>query len=189
LQNNEHYLVALEQADGFYQLEDTSQAGSHYGDGGDPFPGSTSNTSFNAVSSPSSDSYTSGTSFVSVDNINVVGDTIQADLMVGFAAGIEDEEDPSLPYGLELSQNYPNPFNPSTVISLSAEAPARIRLEVYNSIGQRVKTLFDGVIGSGVSEFEWDGRNESGNQVASGVYFYRLSQKDHVQTRRMVLLK
>ena len=189
LQNNEHFLVALEQADGFYQLEDTSHPSSNYGDASDPYPGNSNNTSFNAVSSPNSDSYTSGTSFVSVDNVTVVGDSILVDLIVGFASAVEDDGEPSLPYGLELSQNYPNPFNPSTVISLSADSPARVRLEVYNSLGQKVKTLFDGVIGSGLSEFVWDGRSEQGRAVASGVYFYRLSQNEHEQTRRMVMLK
>jgi immune inhibitor A len=189
LQNNEHYLVALEQADGLYQLEDTSQPSSNYGDAGDPYPGNTNKTTFDAVTNPSSDSYTDGTSFVSVNNISVNGDTIQADLLVGFSAGVGDENAPSLPYGIELAQNYPNPFNPSTIISLSAEAPAKIKLDVFNTLGQHVKTLFDGVVGSGVSEFEWDGRNEAGHQVASGVYFYRLSQEGHVQTRRMVMLK
>ena len=189
LQNNEHYLVALEQADGLYQLEDTSQPSSNYGDAGDPYPGNTNKTTFDAVTNPSSDSYTDGTSFVSVNNISVNGDTIQADLLVGFSAGVGDENTPSLPYGIELAQNYPNPFNPSTIISLSAEAPAKIKLDVFNTLGQHVKTLFDGVVGSGVSEFEWDGRNEAGHQVASGVYFYRLSQEGHVQTRRMVMLK
>jgi len=187
--NSEHYTVALEQADGFYQLEDTSHPTSNYGDGGDPFPGTTSQVSFNAVSSPNSDAYVGGTSFVSVDNISVVSDTIEADLLVGFASGIGDDDDYQLPNSIDLAQNYPNPFNPSTTISFNAESSAHVSLEVYNIVGQRIKTLYDGFVPSGQSEFSWDGRDENGTAVASGVYLYRLSQDDEVQTRKMVMLK
>ncbi|MEW5994767.1 MAG: M6 family metalloprotease domain-containing protein, partial [Candidatus Zixiibacteriota bacterium] len=107
--NANHYLVALEQADGLYELEHKWDNG----DAGDPFPGTNNKTSFDATTSPNSDSYAAGTSFVEVTNISSSGPTMTADLIVGFSAGLNDDPDPELPISMDLSQNYPNPFNPS----------------------------------------------------------------------------
>ncbi|MCH9024339.1 MAG: M6 family metalloprotease domain-containing protein [candidate division Zixibacteria bacterium] len=107
-----HFKVALEQADGLFDLDTNVDNG----DGADVFPGTGNVTSFNAVSSPNSDSYTDGTSFIALENIQAVGNVINADLIVGFAAGIDDDQNGNLPSSIALEQNYPNPFNPSTTI-------------------------------------------------------------------------
>ena len=85
---------------------------------------------------------------------------------------------------------YPNPFNPRTTISYDLQIRAPVTLAVYDVAGKRVKTLIDAeVTGAGRHQRIWDGRDESGRVVASGVYFYRLDAGAYSQTRRMVMLK
>jgi len=89
-----------------------------------------------------------------------------------------------------LSQNYPNPFNPTTVIKFTVKERTPVRLHIYNVAGQLVRTLVDDVRTPGVVHtMEWNGRDNAGQSVASGVYFYRLVTTDFTQTRKMVLLK
>ncbi len=183
LTNTNHFKVALEQADGLFELEhDIDQ-----GDAADPFPGTGNKTSFDAASSPNSDSYTNGTSFVGVQNIGASGIIINANLVVGFAAGIEDE--PLLPSSYGLEQNYPNPFNPSTTIGFSLPASSEVKLDVYNLKGELTATLATGRYAAGNHSALWDGRNQSGENVASGVYFYRLLTEEQEISKKMVLIK
>jgi hypothetical protein len=94
-----------------------------------------------------------------------------------------------LPQGFELHQNHPNPFNPETQISYSLPQEADVRLVVYNMLGQRVRLLVDGYQSAGNNTVTWDGRDENGEQVATGVYFYRLRAGEFVQTKKMSLVK
>lgn len=89
----------------------------------------------------------------------------------------------------ELFQNYPNPFNPSTSISFRLKTDDYVALKVFNILGQEVKTLMNGYEQSGFKVVKWDGSNNSGQQVSSGVYIYRLQIKEHVKSMRMILLK
>lgn len=88
-----------------------------------------------------------------------------------------------------LSQNYPNPFNPSTVISYELPANTRTTLTIYNVLGQEVRTLVDGPETVGAKSVTWDGRDNHGRQVVSGVYLYRLQAGSYVQARKMILMK
>ncbi len=88
-----------------------------------------------------------------------------------------------------LAQNYPNPFNPQTTISFSIAQRANVRLAVYDVNGALVRTLASETRAAGAYQITWDGRDDSGNQVASGVYFYRLATGSFTQTKKMVLLK
>ncbi len=88
-----------------------------------------------------------------------------------------------------LSQNYPNPFNPQTTIAFSLRARGSVTLTVYNVAGQRVRTLSNESLAAGAHTRVWDGLNDAGQPVSSGVYFYKLVAKDFTQTRKMVLLK
>lgn len=94
-----------------------------------------------------------------------------------------------------LHQNYPNPFNPETAISYQLSAISNIELAVYNLLGQKIKTLVSETQQSGAHRVIWDGRDESGERVSSGVYLYRLravpkvQEGGFVQTLKMVLLK
>lgn len=97
----------------------------------------------------------------------------------------------TLPKRLELLQNHPNPFNPTTTIefSLSGSRPEIATLEVFNVLGQQVRTLLDGPVPPGRHRVIWDGCNAEGRPVAGGVYFYRLKAAEQSQTRKMILLR
>lgn len=94
-----------------------------------------------------------------------------------------------IPKSLQLAQNYPNPFNPSTTIRFGLPQDGRVKLTVYNILGQRIVDLVDGDRSAGFHAVTWDGRNAHGVAVASGIYLYRLETPLGIQTRKMVLLK
>lgn len=95
----------------------------------------------------------------------------------------------SLPASYSLDQNYPNPFNPTTTINFSLPSAGQAKIEVFNILGRLIATPFDGMATAGENSVVWDGTDRSGDQVASGVYFYRLSADTYVETRKMMLLK
>jgi hypothetical protein len=95
----------------------------------------------------------------------------------------------ALPEVYTLEQNYPNPFNPSTVIYYNLPAATDVNLVVYNTLGQKVKTLVSTAQTAGQHSVEWDGTDENGNAVSSGVYFYKLTSPDYSATRKMMLIK
>lgn len=88
-----------------------------------------------------------------------------------------------------LKQNYPNPFNPSTTIEFNLDRPARATLRVYNSLGQQVRTLVNRSLGVGAHRVQWDGRDDKGKPMPSGVYVYRLVAGEFSQERKMVLVR
>ena len=99
------------------------------------------------------------------------------------------EELIGLPRSFELRPNYPNPFNPQTTLEYTLPQETAVRLEIYDMAGQRVRQLVRQVQGVGVYRVEWDGRDEHGRQVGSGVYLGRLEAGALGQTRKMLLLK
>lgn len=88
-----------------------------------------------------------------------------------------------------LFQNYPNPFNPTTQIGFDLARESRVTLKIYNSLGQEVRTLFDGRMKSGSYKQTWDGRNNAGHYVSSGIYIYRLQAGDFIMSRKMNFIK
>ncbi len=95
----------------------------------------------------------------------------------------------SLPEEFVLEQNYPNPFNPSTTIRFALPEASQVSLKIYNARGQLVRTLISGNFESGVHEIRWDARNDLGETVSSGFYFYRMQAGNFVENRKMVLLR
>jgi len=93
------------------------------------------------------------------------------------------------PSTLYLRQNYPNPFNPSTEIEVRLPEASEVELSVYDMSGRLVARLFSGEDGPGVRRYRWDGRDEFGRPVPSGVYFYRLRAGKQVLSRKMVLVR
>lgn len=97
----------------------------------------------------------------------------------------------AIPFEFYMAQNYPNPFNPSTTIEfevrLSLAASADVT--VYNVAGQKVKTLFSQTVTSGFYTAQWDGTNELGENVPSGVYLYTLNLPEFRETKRMLLVR
>ena len=94
-----------------------------------------------------------------------------------------------VPKGTSLRQNCPNPFNPMTVIRFTLSNPEVVHLGIYSMKGRLVRELLNGPRAAGDHAVAWDGRNTSGEQVSSGIYFYRLRTGSSVHTRKMVLLK
>lgn len=95
----------------------------------------------------------------------------------------------SFPTSYELKQNYPNPFNSSTKIELYSITEKFIELNIYNAIGEKVKTLYSGLMNRGLNIFYWDGRNGKGTLLSSGVYFCNLKIDDKTFTKKMILLR
>ncbi len=94
-----------------------------------------------------------------------------------------------IPTDFELSQNHPNPFNPMTTIRFAIPQAENVQLDILNIIGQRVRTLVDEVRPAGTHEVQWDGRDNNGNAVSSGVYLYRIKAGEFTETKKMVLMK
>jgi len=95
----------------------------------------------------------------------------------------------SLPARTELLQNTPNPFNPITTIRFSLERRQHVQLRVFDLTGRLVRTLLDGNFSAGLKSVTWDGTDDLGRAVASGLYFYRLEAEDGVFVRKMIMLK
>ena len=93
------------------------------------------------------------------------------------------------PLAVELSQNHPNPFNPSTEIEFKLPEEAEVELAVYDISGRRVATIFRGLETAGVKRYAWDGRDDAGRPVPSGVYLYFLRAGKQVLSRKMVLVR
>jgi M6 family metalloprotease-like protein len=103
-----------------------------------------------------------------------------------------DEEDTNIPKSIELFQNYPNPFNPTTSIQFTVKggpSPLHTTLKIYNLSGQLVRTLLDEEKPGGNYTLLWDGRDEGGKTVSSGIYFYKLTAGSFSEIKKMVLLK
>jgi len=94
-----------------------------------------------------------------------------------------------IPTGFTLGQNYPNPFNPTTQFSLDLTVETPVSFVIYNVAGQKVKTLVDDYMDAGVHTMTWDGTNDRGGAVSSGIYFYRVVIEGNVVTKKMVLMK
>jgi glycosidase len=88
-----------------------------------------------------------------------------------------------------LYQNYPNPFNPSTNIKYSMIKPGFVKLKIYNTLGEEVATLVNAQQNAGAYEVQWNGRNNYGSQVSSGVYIYRLETSNFSSSKKMILLR
>ena len=87
------------------------------------------------------------------------------------------------------ARNYPNPFNAGTVISFSLAETAPVSVDVYDVLGRHITTLASELFDAGDHEVSWDGRNDSGESVATGIYFYRVSAPSGSTVRKMMLMK
>ena len=104
-------------------------------------------------------------------------------------------DDAQLPKEFGLRQNYPNPFNPATVIEYALPKASQVRIQIYNILGQRVRNLVDEPQEPGYKMIHWDGKDDYGKEVSSGIYFYRIvahtdqGSGDFIKCRKMTLLK
>ena len=115
---------------------------------------------------------------------------IQQNLAAGAsAAPLRETSSPPVPRHFALHQNFPNPFNPSTAIVLDLPQGADVTLKVYDLRGRVVRRLFSGALPIGTHNFVWDGRDDSGQAAAGGVYVYRIESQVFSNSKRMTLIK
>jgi hypothetical protein len=101
----------------------------------------------------------------------------------------DDDNEWSLPSDFSLKQNYPNPFNPATTIEYSLPKLGHVKIEIFNLIGQKVRTLVDEYKSAGSYGIIWDGTDTGDTPLATGIYFCRLRVSDHAQVKKMILIK
>ena len=104
-------------------------------------------------------------------------------------SGVKELETGIVPQNYALEQNYPNPFNAGTVIRFQQPIDGNVKIDVYNILGRKVCTLVDEFRVAGTHQTDWNGRSDDGVEVATGVYFYRITTEGFTSTRKMVLLK
>jgi immune inhibitor A len=181
-----HYKVALEQADGLWQLEKDINLGNNV----DPYPGYYNTwRTFNSSSTPNSHSYAGTQTYVGVTNISDSGDTMTCNFSLS-SLDVEDQaDDGPLPHSYSLNQNYPNPFNPETKIEYDLKKDGRVKLEVFNVLGQKIVTLVDQHEQKGNHCVTWNGTDQKGRQLPSGVYFYQITTDSFQKANKMILLK
>jgi len=141
-----------------------------------------------------------GSAFMAITSFMVRGSFFMDDLTVGaviIPTSVKPGTNPAnVATNYQLQQNYPNPFNPTTTIKYSIVSKSTVNLSVYNLLGQRIKTIEDGVVHeNGFYSAAWNGEDEKGRKVSSGIYFYRLNASSlsgnhqYVAAGKMVLLK
>ncbi len=105
-----------------------------------------------------------------------------------YPSSVEDEES-GVVVSFSLGHNFPNPFNAETIIEYSLPGSGPVEIAVYNILGQRVRTLVDEFQTAGHKRVAWDGRNSRGEEVSSGIYFYRIEAGELTKTKKMLLLR
>ena len=136
--------------------------------------------------STSSSAYTHGYGGFPLGNLNVFPDKKAEWLASGTMAVDGGQITPSK---FELAQNFPNPFNPTTDITFSIDRAANVDLSIYNMLGQKVRTLTSGSKVAGTHVLRWDGRDEAGSNVSTGIYLYTLTDGNSSITKKMALMK
>lgn len=107
----------------------------------------------------------------------------------GSSTGINEGPQSLRPADYHVSQNYPNPFNQSTVIEFTLPKAGHVRVEVINILGQLINVLTDDEFQAGTHSLPWDGTNYRGKTASTGLYFYRITSGDYVESKKMLLLK
>ena len=123
--------------------------------------------------------YNAGASTILFDNL-LVTDPVEV---------VSVDNDPTLPETFALHQNYPNPFNPVTTIRFDLPLADHVRIDIYNILGKKVRTLVNDYVPAGRQQVLWDSKDDFGRQAASGMYLYRISGERYHDTKRMILLK
>jgi hypothetical protein len=88
-----------------------------------------------------------------------------------------------------LRQNWPNPFNPETTIEFALPKPSQVKIQIYDVLGQLVRTLVNEPMAAGVTTVKWDGRNEENRLLSTGIYLYRIEAGNFVATRKLMLMR
>jgi len=115
-----------------------------------------------------------------------VGSTKHMDHSAALGIDVSSE---TLPNRFGLKQNYPNPFNPTTEIAFTLDQTADVNLSIYNMLGQKVRTLTNGSKNAGTHTLQWNGLDEMGQNVSTGIYLYRLTSGSKSITKKMAFMK
>jgi flagellar hook assembly protein FlgD len=110
-------------------------------------------------------------------------------MVVNDGATVGNPNQPIIPEITTLRNNYPNPFNPETSISFDLKENANVSIDIYNIKGQRVASIADGAYNAGRHSVVWKGTDLKGNNVSSGVYFYKMTAGTFTKTKKMILMK
>jgi hypothetical protein len=124
----------------------------------------------------------------SADNVSEISNIVRNVAGWDFGSGTGDEGD-ALPNEFCLMQNYPNPFNPTTQFKFNLVSTVHVTIQVFNVLGQLITTLLDEVKPAGIHTVSWDGSDDNGQAVKSGVYTYRIIAGNEMAARQMILLK
>jgi hypothetical protein len=127
------------------------------------------------------------TSFFVIASDGELTDTLIVIVKVG--ATFIDELDRLVPDSFSLKQNYPNPFNQETIIKYHLPEKSAVRLVIYNLAGKQIATFVHELLPAGVHFVKWDGTDDAGNEVPSGIYLYRIVTNKNIQEKKMILLK
>ncbi|MBI9031472.1 VCBS repeat-containing protein [bacterium] len=132
-----------------------------------------------------------GTYYASVQTIDnsYVGSEFSGEITFEITNGIVSNNSDVVPLISRLNNNYPNPFNPQTTISFDLNKNQHVKLEIYNIKGQKVKSLCNDNLKSGNHKYIWNGRDQNNKQVASGVYFAKMTSPSLNKTQKMILMK
>ncbi len=103
--------------------------------------------------------------------------------------GVEEPSETALPTVFDLKQNYPNPFNLSTVFRFDLPKETDISLRIYNVLGQRIITLADGVWPAGCKQIAWNGCDQSGIPISSGLYFFTIKAESYHESQKIMVIK
>jgi uncharacterized protein (TIGR02145 family) len=122
-------------------------------------------------------------------NLNYREDGFSVRCVNDIPVGIDEHGGAEHPGAFRLTQNYPNPFNPVTTIEYNLPKRTQVTIEIFNVLGQKVRTLVNETRSAGSYRIEWNGNDDSGNPVSTGVYLYRFQAGDVVQTKKMLLIK
>ena len=109
--------------------------------------------------------------------------------MIGDAAFIDEQRKQLIPEDFQVKQSYPNPFMDQMTVEYSLAEPVFVELEIYNMLGQRVRTLIAAEKAAGFHQVDWDGTSDAGEAVASGVYVYVFKAGSYQSTQRLVRVR
>ena len=140
---------------------------------------------FNVNFQPLQNSQYTGTLIINSDDPNALVNTIP---LYGTGQPVAND-DPVAVMVTSLKGCYPNPFNPTTTISFSIKEKTPVELIIYNSLGQKVQTLVNKPLEKGEHSVVWNGTDNKGRPVASGIYFYRMKAGKYTETQKMILKK
>ncbi len=133
---------------------------------------------------------TIGTSFeiTGLGGTNSLEDAVEG-IINFFEVNVESENNVVIVDQYSLNQNYPNPFNPSTQISFIVNEYGHVKIDIYNIKGEKIKTLVDELCSPDDHQVTWNGTDDKGNSVASGIYFYKMKTDNYENIKKMILMK